>query len=112
MQAGAVYRFTLYAGENQALSRKSAFKLNKHNKNTNKWRHNKEGGRPHRHVARCYVAWQSGRRGGRGLCTTLMMTHRITSQDAKVNLSVSEMNEYQQQQADDECECQFEYSAY
>lgn len=67
MQAGAVYRFTLYAGGNQALSRKSAFKLNKHNKNTNKWRHNKEGGRPHRHVARCYVAWQSGRRGGEGI---------------------------------------------
>lgn len=67
MQAGAVYRFTLYAGENQALSRKSAFKLNKHNKNTNKWRHNKEGGRPHRHVARCYVAGQSAGGGEEGI---------------------------------------------
>lgn len=79
---------------NQALSRKR-FQAKQTQQNTNKWRHTTRGGAaPTRGTLRC-KARQRGRAEGEGVSTTLMMTHRITSQDAKVTTeSLCEWNEW------------------
>lgn len=76
---------------NQALSRKH-FQAKRTQQNTNKWRHNKRG----RRTDTWHVILQ-GRRAGREkrVSTTRLMTHRITSQDAKVTTeSLCEWNEW------------------
>lgn len=79
---------------NQALSRKR-FQAKQTQQNTNKWRHTTWGGAaPTRGTLRC-KAGQRGRAEGEGVSTTLMMSHRITSQDAKVTTeSLCEWNEW------------------
>lgn len=68
---------------NQALSRKR-FQAKQTQQNTNKWSRTSRGGAAlTRGTLRC-KAGQRGRAEGEGVSTTLMMTHRITSQDAKV----------------------------